>query len=421
MLILIVILLILSGFFAGAETALIGASHAKIYKLCMEGNLRAKMLSSLLKQKERLVGIILLCYNAVTIAASAVATSLAISYFGNNDLVLGIVTVVMTLLILIFAEVLPKTYALRHTESVALAVAPLFVVLVRVLLPISVAVQGIVNATLWIFGIRRKPVGERRDTDELRGAIALHHEQGDVVKDERDMLGSILDLEKIEVSEVMVHRKDMVTLDTDMPIQEIINQALGSPYTRLPVWQKNQDNIIGILHSKQLMQALHHAPDRSALQLKNVLIAPWFIPETTTLKDQLKAFREHHSHLAFVVDEYGALLGMVTLEDILEEIVGQIDDEHDARTHPILHHDDGSCTVDGTITVRDLNREFGWALPDDRATTVAGLIIHKVQQIPEAGQVFHIGDFKFEVLKRKRNQIASVRIRKFEAGEEARV
>ncbi len=403
-------LLVLSAFFSGSETALTAASRARLHHLEREGNRRARLVNRLAERKERLIGAILLGNNTANIFASALATSLLIGLFGEAGVAYA--TLAMTLLVLIFAEVLPKTYALNRADRVALAVAPLMRVMVFVLSPITGAVQSIVGATLRIFGIdiaRGAPLTSPQE--ELRGAIDLHAREGAVVKHERDMLGSILDLADVEVREVMVHRRSMVMIDADERPSRIVDQVVASPYTRFPLWRHGLDNIIGVLHAKDLLSGVRaHKAELDALDVAAIASEPWFIPETTTLRQQLLAFRRRHVHFALVVDEYGALMGMVTLEDILEEIVGDIADEHDIAVIGLKANPDGSFTVSGTVTLRDLNREFEWDLPDEEATTVAGLVIHEAQQIPEVGQTFVFHGFQFEVLARQRNQLTSLRV-----------
>lgn len=406
----IALLLVVSAFFSGSETALTAASKPRLHHLERRGNARARLVNRLIERKERLIGAILLGNNAVNIFASALATSVLIGLFGEAGIAYA--TVGMTLLILIFAEVLPKTYALRNADRVALAVAPLLRVIVVVLSPVTVAVQAIVRVTLRLFGVE---AGEG-DLDvlaqqELRGAIELHAHDGAMVKQERDMLGSILDLEDVEVGEIMVHRNSMTTIDADEPSSRIVDQAIASPYTRIPLWRGEADNIIGILHAKDLLRAVRaHRGDLDELDVSSAMSEPWFVPDTTSLLRQLQAFRRRRAHFALVVDEYGALMGMVTLEDILEEIVGDIADEHDIVFTGVRANPDASFTVRGTVTIRDLNREFEWDLPDEEAATIAGLIIHEAQQIPEVGQSFAFYGFKFDVLARQRNQITSIRV-----------
>ncbi len=407
----IILLIMLSAFFSGSETGLTGASKARIHRLKSEGNKRAEMVSELLDKKERLIGSILLGNNLVNIAATVLLTTLCIEAFGENYNEV-LVTCVMTLVILIFAEVAPKSYAINHPEKVALTVAPIFVWIVKVFAPVTHAVQIIVIGFLRALGVDLEKNTQLSDSVEvLRGAIDLHHDRGGVVKDDKDMLGGVLDLNEIDVSEVMIHRKDVYSLDIMTSKEEVIGELLNSSHTRIPFWRDNPDEVIGVLHSKDLMRALHfHKGKIEELDLEALLKPAWFIPETTNLKDQLDAFREKSSHFSFVVDEYGAILGIITLEDIIEEIVGQITDETDAQKMKIRLIQDGSFMIDGDTTIRDINRELDWGLPDEEASTLAGMIIHEAQLIPNVGQIFHFFGFKFEIRRKKSNQITMVRV-----------
>ncbi len=403
-------LLIVSAFFSGSETALTAASPTRLHHLERRGNRRARLVNRLAAQKERVIGAILLGNNAANILASALATSVLIGLVGDAGVAYA--TLAMTLLVLIFAEVLPKTYALSNPDRVALAVAPVMRVIVFVLSPVTAAVRTVVNAVLSVFGI--DPDAAKRmmsPEDELRGAIDLHTREGAMVKHDRDMLDGILDLAEVEVGEIMVHRKSITMIDADEPASKIVDRVLSSPYTRFPLWRDETDDIIGVLHAKDLLREVPaHKGDLDQIDVTAMASEPWFIPETTTLRQQLQAFRRQRAHLALVVDEYGALMGMVTLEDILEEIVGDIADEHDVAVAGVKSNPDGSYTVSGTVTVRDLNRQFDWNLPDEEASTIAGLVIHEAQMIPEVGQTMVYHGFKFEVLARQRNQVTSLRL-----------
>jgi Mg2+/Co2+ transporter CorB len=255
------------------------------------------------------------------------------------------------------------------------------------------------------------------DTDELlRSAIEEHTstdaEDAAETRQERNMLRSILDLGEVTVVEVMTHRRQMVTIDAELPPSEIVDAALASPFTRLPLWQDEPDNIIGVVHAKSLLRAVRAAKGPlTAQDMDQVVSKPWFVPDATTLLDQLQAFRDRREHFALVVDEYGSLMGLVTLEDILEEIVGDITDELDTHVAGVFVQPDGSYIVDGTVTVRDLNREFDWELPDETDySTIAGLVLYESRHIPEVGQTFTFFGFRFEILKRQRNQIMTVRV-----------
>jgi Mg2+/Co2+ transporter CorB len=406
----IFILLFLSGFFSGSETALTATSRAKIHRLEQEGQRRAATVNRLLAKPESLIGAILLGNNLVNILASALATSLFLGIFGQAGVVYA--TLVMTTLVVIFAEVLPKTYAITKPERMAMNVAPVIDIFVTLFSPFVATVRWIVRRTLRASGFDiDDDVPVLSPHEEIRGAIDLHHSEGAVVKQHRDMLGGILDLGDLQVEEVMVHRKNIRIIDADLPIEDVVEQVLASSHTRIPLWQNEQENIIGILHAKDLFRAVSRVNgDLSKIDILDVANEPWFVPEMTGLQEQLNAFLQEQNQLALVVDEYGALMGLVTLEDILEEIVGEITDEHDIAHAGIRPHPNGTVNIDGSVSIRDLNRILDWNLPDDEATTLAGLIIHEAMTIPEQGQAFNFYGFKFEILRKHRNQITALRV-----------
>lgn len=405
----ILLLLLLSALFSMSETGLTASSEARINHLAAHGNKRAKRVQKLLSQRDRLISSILLGNNAVNILASSLATSALIGLFG--DVGVAYATVAMTVLVLIFGEVLPKTYAINRPERVAVWVAPGIDRFVRLIAPLVAVVQWICVRMLRLFGARVLPDSELTASEEIRSTLQLHAESGAMVKHERDMLGSILDLDEVPVGDVMIHRRIMEMLDADLPPDEFVRQVLASSHTRIPVWRNEPENVIGVLHAKDLLRALAANEFKAdKLDLGQLLQPPWFVPDTTTLREQLNAFRQRRAHFALVVDEYGAIMGLVTLEDILEEIVGDIRDEHDPAQRGMRLQPDGSLLVDGGTTIRDLNRQFDWHLPDDDATTIAGLVLHEAQAIPESGQVFVFHDFRFEVLRRQGNRITHLRV-----------
>ncbi|WP_343565419.1 HlyC/CorC family transporter [Kiloniella sp. b19] len=415
----ILILLGISGFFSGSETSMTAASKARMHTLEEDGDKRAALVNSLWAKKERLIGSILLGNNLVNILASSLATSVLIALFGEAGIVYA--TLVMTALVLIFAEVLPKTYALRNPEKAALFASVVLRPIVLLLGPIVVAVEKIVHTTLRVLAPEDRNGSNDEASaaeEELRGAIALHDGEDEETRHEREMLRSILDLDDVTIEEIMTHRQKVESVEVDLPPEEIIKEVLSSPYTRIPLWQERPDNIVGVLHAKALLRALqaHRTdPERNDSLLDNtgllsIAATPWFIPESTSLLAQLQAFRDRREHFAIVVDEYGEMQGIVTLEDILEEIVGDISDEHDEEMEGVHHLPDGSLEVDGTVTIRDLNRKFEWKLPDDEASTIAGLVLFEARQIPRVGQHFDFFGKHFEILERKRHQITRLRI-----------
>jgi Mg2+/Co2+ transporter CorB len=411
-LVAIILLLVLSGFFSGSETALTAVSGARMHHLANEGSRRAKSVNALIENRERLIGALLLGNTFVNILASALATEVALAYLPTGGV--AVVTFTLTAAILIFAEVLPKTFAIARTDRMALAVAPSVRILVAVLGPIVNTVQYVVWRVLALFGMHQEQEAEETVTahEEIRGAIDLHHKEGGVEREHRDMLGGVLNLMELKISDVMVHRKNMIVLDAADPLEEIVERVLSSPHTRFPISRDDPENIVGVLHVKDLLQVLIRSRGSlEGIDLLGLTVQPWFVPETTTLEEQLQAFRDRHAHFSLVVDEYGTLQGLITLEDILEEVFGDLADVHDQKAATgIRRQADGSYNVDGWMPVRDLNRELNWSLPDEEATTIAGLVINAARTIPTVGQVFSFYGFKFEILRRQRNQITALRI-----------
>jgi Mg2+/Co2+ transporter CorB len=404
----VLILLALSGFFSGSETAVTATSRGRMHALAQDGDPRAEAVNHLIGNQERFLGAILLGNNLVNVLSSALATSLFLQLFGQAGVAYA--TLLMTALVVIFAEVMPKTYAIGNADRFALTAAPVLAVLVRVASPITAGVQVLVSRLL-TFLTRHQAEDHFSPHAEIRGAIDLHHRAGRVVKHDRDMLGGVLDLPELAVSDIMVHRTKMQTINADIPPAQLVDEVLHSQYTRLPIWQDELDNIVGIVHAKALLRAVQEAQgDMSRIDILSVAAEPWFVPDTTSLKDQLNAFLRKKMHFALVVDEYGEVMGLVTLEDILEEIVGEISDELDVTVTGIRPQPDGSLVVDGTVPIRDLNRLRDWDLPDEEATTIAGLVIHEAETIPDQGQVFRFHGFRFEILKRQRNRITQLRI-----------
>ena len=400
-----------SAFFAAAETALTAASRPKMHGLEGEGNRRAGMVNRLRLHMEQVIGTLLLGNNLVNIMASALATGVLVEIFGPRGVAYA--TAGMTVLIVIFGEVMPKTYAINNADRLALAVAPAMRLLVRLVSPLMRVMQLFVRGVLRLMGARvTAELGADATEAELRGAIDLHADASGEERESGAMLHSILDLGDVIVGDIMVHRSSLSTIDADESPEKIVEAVLASPHTRLPIWRGEADNIIGVLHAKALLRAVQANAGRlEAIDIVGLALPPWFVPDSTSLLAQLRAFRSRREHFALVVDEYGALMGIVTLEDIIEEIVGDIEDEHDLNVSGVKPEADGSYIVDGTVTIRDLNREFDWRLPDDDVATIAGLVLHEARRIPDPGQVFVFHGFRFEVLERQRNQIRLLKIR----------
>jgi Mg2+/Co2+ transporter CorB len=406
----IIVLIALSAFFNGSETSLTAASKARMHALEQDGNKQARLVNKVLSRPEKMLGTILIGNTLVDVLASALASGLAIMLVGEVGVIYA--TAVMTLLIVIFAAVLPKTYALAYSDRVALAIAPAMRTVIVVLNPITVTIEYIVRQLLKLTpGTADDEANILAAHEEIRGTIELQTKEGTVARNDADMLGGVLDLRDLQVSDIMVHRTKMETINADDSPQKVVDDLLRSQYTRVPIWKDEPENIIGVLHTKDLLSALGRSGwDVSKLDIMSFAVEPWFVPDTTALKDQLNQFLKKKAQMALVVDEYGEVQGLITLEDILEEIVGQIADEHDTHEAAIRPQADGTVNVDGTVPIRDLNRQMDWNLPDEEATTIAGLVIHEAQTIPEPGQVFTFYGYRFEILRKARNKITAIRV-----------
>ena len=406
----VVICLLVSAFFSASETALSASSRAAMLRLEKQGNRDAAIVNRLWATRERLLGAILFANNFTNIAASTLATGLMLAYFGNAGEIYA--AFIMTFLIFIFAEVLPKTAAFNAPDRMALLVAQPVERTVRWFSPFLRVVEAMVTYMLRGLGMPTGHIHSILSPDEeLRGAVDLMHRAGVVAKQDRDMMGGLLDLRELTVSDVMVHRTKMVMLDADEPAGELIDAVLAAGVTRIPLWRDSPDNVIGVLNAKEVWRALHAAGgDVEKIDIEALAKPPWFVPDTTHVGEQLRAFRHRKTPFALVVDEYGELEGLVTLEDIVEEIVGDITDEHDIAVPGVRPLPDGSVNVDGGVPVRDLNRVMDWNIPDDEATTIAGVVIHESRSIPEPGQSFTFHGFRFQVLRKSRNRITALRV-----------
>ncbi|MDO5648929.1 HlyC/CorC family transporter [Paracoccus sp. (in: a-proteobacteria)] len=414
----IVVLLLMSAFFSGSETALTASSRAKLRARADKGDAGAEAALKVTEDNERLIGAILLGNNVVNILSASLATALFTRLMGANGV--AIATLVMTALVLIFSEVMPKTYAIMNPENLATRVARPVRWVTLFLSPIVTVVRVIVRGILSLFGIKTDAGAHMFSVhDEIAGALSIGHATGAVQKEDRDRLLGALDLGNRTVEEIMLHRSEIQMIDGDLPPERILETVLASPHTRLPVYRQERENVIGVVHAKDLLRAVNRAIRQSGdatvarqFDVMSVAMPPYFVPDTTALDEQMREFLKRRTHFALVVDEYGSLRGLITLEDILEEIVGEIADEHDTEADQTLRpNPTGDYLVEGGMTIRDLNRQLDWSLPDDEANTVAGLVIHMAQSIPEQGQVFSFHGYRFEVVTRRENRITRLRIR----------
>ncbi len=400
---IIITLLVVSAFFSACETAITTASRAKFHQLAKEGDKKAVIVRDLQQKLGLVISVTLMCNTVLNTVVASLATELVGGFYASLS---------MAAVILIYAEVMPKMLALYNPEGFSLQIAHLLNFIFNLFRPLNHVVNILARQTLALFGARpTNSVNIYASLDELKGVIDLHQGPGQDVQHERAMLKSILDLGSVQVGEIMVHRKNVTMLNADDPPSSIVDQVLSCPFTRLPLWKGDPDNIVGIINAKALLRAVRsHPGSLDKLDILSIANKPWFVPESTDLLEQLHAFRGRREHFSLVVDEYGSLMGIVTLEDILEEIVGEIDDEHDITVRGVRPQKDGAFVVDGSVTIRDLNRQFEWDLPDESAATVAGLLLYEFRMIPQVGQVFVLGNFRFEVLRRQKNQISLVKI-----------
>lgn len=411
--ILLLLLLILSFFFSGTETAFTSLSSAYVHEQAKRGNKKAKTLSKLKKQTSTVLGTLLLGNNLVNIALTALSTSLLINAFGDYGVIIA--TFGVSFILLIFAEILPKTYALQNTKQFALSIGGILAFFVRLFKPIVVALDWVVKKLMRVLRMPSAPKATEAEIKaEIRGTLLLH-QQSDIMTQERHMLKSVLDLSEVTIEDIMVHRSQIVSLNAALPLEEIINFVMHSPFSRIPLWEGKRDNIIGILHVKSLLKAMDafYHPKQASFSIQAYLSKPWFVLDTTSLLEQLHHFKKRHEHFALVVDEYGVLQGLVTLEDILEEIVGDIADESDTPAQTGLHiekTESGAYRVNGDTTIRDLNRYFKWDLSDEDAATLAGYLMYKIERIPNEGQVFALDGYTFTIVKKNKNRLELIDI-----------
>lgn len=416
----ILVLLALSGFFSGSETALTASSRAKLRSRADKGDTGAQGALQVTEDSERLIGSILLGNNVVNILSASLATALFTRLLGSSGVAAA--TLVMTVLVLIFSEVLPKTYAIMAPEDLASRVARPIAVFTRLMTPVVAVVRLVVRGILALFGLRTEQSGHVFSVhEEIAGALAIAQSSGTVQKEDRDRLMGALDLAERSVEEIMLHRSNIQMIDAGLSADAVLDIVLKSPHTRLPVYRDERENVVGVIHAKDLLRGVRRVirdggPEAMRdFDVMTVAMPPYFVPDTTTLDEQMREFLQRRTHFALVVDEYGSLRGLITLEDILEEIVGEIIDEHDAEALPALASNaQGDYLVDGAMTIRDLNRALDWSLPDDEANTVAGLVIHMAQSIPRPGQVFSFHGCRFEIVARRDNRITRLRLRPLE-------
>jgi Mg2+/Co2+ transporter CorB len=404
--------MIISALFSCSETSITAASRAKIHRLANEGSKRAKKLEKLLKSREKVISTMLIGNNAINILASAIATSVLIELFGDAGLLYA--TVGMTIIVLIFAEIAPKTIALKTPDKIALFLAPLIDFLVKILMPVAHLSQKLVDSVINLFFPKNYKNSKGEELEEIRDAVDLKHKEGSIFKYDKDLIDGVLDLSDTEISEIMVHRKEIESLNADLPIMEIVRNALEISYTRIPLWRGNKENIVAILNVRKLLKALHfYKGSFDKFDINSATSQPWFVPASNSLRSQLFAFRKKKKRFALVVDEYGSLLGLVTLEDILEEIVGEIKEQDDESEINIIKIKSGAYKIAAKSLIRDINKKLDWdLLEDDHAYNLAAFIINNLGRIPDEKENFVIEGYYFEILKKRNHDLILVKMKK---------
>ena len=405
---IVIFLLLLSGLLSGSETSITSVSKSKIHKLAIRGDKRAQQLLHLIKNKSDFISSLLIGNNFVNILASVLATAILIKYYGDKGILYS--TILMSLLIVIFSEVLPKNYALIRPDRFALAMSKYLIVFSKIITPIMLLVKAINWSFFKIMRIDlENKANSKTAREDIRNIINMHEDEGRLLKDEGDMLNAILDLKEITVEKIMTHRKNIYSIDLNNK-NEFFPRISKSSFSRIPVWKENPNNILGLIHAKNVLTNLNDQGQLDITKIKENLIKPWFVPETTKAKDQLNEFIQRKEKLAFVVDEYGELMGLISMEDIIEEIVGNIFDEKDFSTIGIRKIDINTYRIRGDVNIRDINRELDIQIPDTFYSTIAGYIIHETESFPDVGQIFSFGDIRYEIVNKNKNQITQIKM-----------
>ena len=422
-LLLAVLLLAANGFYVAAEFALVKSKGFRIEAMAKEGRLGAALSARMLKNIEAYLaccqlGITMASLGLGWIGEPTVAGLLepVLAPLGMPERAVHVTAFIVGFLVfsslhIVLGEQVPKTFAIREPEPVALWIAWPLHASYLVFFPLNWALNTAARGVLSALGVKEGSHQEILTYDEIEGLVDVSAKHGEVEEAQAEYIHNVFRFGELSVADIMVHRTSMHSVDIDEPADRIIDDILAGPHTRVPLWEKQPENIVGIIHVKDLLRSLKAAHgDVSRIDIRAIAAKPWFVPDTNSLTDQLDAFLKQRVHFALVVDEYGEVQGLVTLEDILEEIVGDIADEHDVRVEGVRPQPDGSVNVDGSVPIRDLNRAMGWNLPDEEATTIAGLVIHEARLIPEPGQAFTFYGLRFQVLRKNRNRITALRI-----------
>ena len=399
-----------------AEASFIASSRSKIHKLKKQGNKKAKLLDKNMEEKDAIISVVLFANNAVNIVASSVATIIAIEFVPKQSWIYEyspfVSSVILTVIVVIFAEIIPKTIAINNPELISIRLSFFYNTLKKFLGPFLFIINKFTFSILQFFNVHRPNTEKVFDT--LRGEIEYHHMQGNFIKHDKDMLEGVLNLVEMDVESVMTHRKDCDMIDINSSIEEITQIIDETSHTRIPVYDDTPDEMLGILHLKDFVVLLNSRQAISKETIKSILLKPLFVPLNIKLKTQLMEFKKNRSRMAIVVDEYGGMMGVVTLSDILEEIVGTIEDEHDDSQKNIIEEKPNTWIVNGECQIGDFNREIGSSFNQEKASTMAGIVIEKAGKIPEEGEEFNIMGFTFLILQKDISKISLLRIEKID-------
>ena len=403
----IICLIVISAILSGSETSITSIRKSKIHKLANKGDKNALRVLKLIEKKNDLVSSILVGNNFVNILASALATAILIKFYGDDGVIYS--TIVMSVLIVIFAEILPKNIALLKPDRYALTLSFILTLFLKIFSPFVYIIKKFNLLIFKIFNIEKQKVTDASVREDIRNIINMHEDEGILLKDERDMLNGILDLKEMTVEKIMTHRKNIYSINIDQP-EEYFKKISQSSFSRIPVWKENPNNILGVVHAKKLLANINESGKIDLKNINDSTLDPWFIPETTKVKDQLNSFIDRHEKIAFVVDEYGELMGLISLEDIIEEIVGNIFDESDLSTIGIRKIGKNIFRVRGDVNIRDMNRTLDLNLNEKNSSTVAGFLIYETETFPDVGQTFKFNNILFEILNKKNNQITQLKV-----------
>ncbi len=409
LLVVIIFLILLSGFLSGSETAITATSKARIISKLKKGTKRAEYVKKIIDSKDKVISSLLLSNNLVNILASSLATAFFYDLFGVTGIFYA--TLLMTFLLVIFAEVLPKTYAINKPTRSALMIGPIIFYLNKILTPFVFVINKIVKVLISKKEINDKKLSDEQSEEELQGVIDLYETSNPDSEHEKEMLQSILTLNDTTVEEIFTHRRNIYSINIDLSLSEIIKMINRSRFTRIPFWKNNPENIIGLLNIRSLNIDMKNNLNNKKIILEKI-VKPWFIPSSTNLLDQLVEFKKKKEHLAFVVDEYGELLGIISLEDIIEEIVGEIVDEIDAPEKKFILNNKGVIVAEGNQNIKDLYKKFDLDVPEIESSTIAGHVMDLAKKIPMYGEIVKDNKFNYKITSHSRKQILRLEITK---------